>query len=118
MSTAYRDEETGLMLLEPIEYISSSGGGFAVPDEERARFDKAPYSASRAPRARPLRDIIATIGRLGYVDQRAEEAFEAAYEMNAAAVSFMAHDVESLFSHGKCSNPVGLMLKKMKGIHP
>ena len=116
MSVPYRDEESGLMLLDPIEYLPAPEGGWIVPDDERERWDNPPHSGSSAPKPRSLLAIIASLSRLFYLDERSETLLCEKYELNDLAVSYMTAEVERSCEQGALRNPAGLLAKRLREI--
>ena len=117
MSVPYRDEESGLMLLDPIEYLPSPGGGFAVPDEERARWDRKPYSTeTTGPKPRSLDTLRTDLATWMFVDDPLNAQLEREYLRNALLVTHMVADVVRACEAGRLMRPAGTLANRLKAL--
>lgn len=114
----YRDEDSGLMLLEPAVYIRAEGG-WSVPDDERDRFYNAPYDKAPDPhKPRDLGAMLKSFSRYGFLTENEENAIVSAYEANPEATSHLVTDIELGCREGKIRYPTAVLLKRLKEVRP
>lgn len=108
----------GARYLDPIVYQHGSQGGWLVPENERSRFDHAPYSREQAPpKPRPLEALIETIRPLCGLDATLRKMLENAYAKQPLDVSFIVSAlVRSCESPTPPSNPAGVLVNRLREV--
>ena len=105
------------MLLDPIEYIPSPGGGFAVPDHERARYDRKPYSTETAgPKPRSLDGLRTDLAVWMFVDDPLNAQLEREYLRNPLQVTHLVADVLRACEQGRLLRPSGTLANRLKAL--
>ncbi len=106
--------------LEDIVYLPAEGGGWIVPESERARWDAAPLTVAAKPRPneaeRDVDELVAELGDVLYLDPQLEARVRSAHQVEPLRVSRLAAATIAGASDGSLHTPAAFLAKRLAGL--
>ncbi len=106
--------------LEDIVYLPAKGGGWIVPESERARWDAAPLTVAPKPKvnqeARDIDAVVRDISDIVYLDPPLEANLRTTHALDPLGVSRLAAATIAGAATGKLTSPGGFLMKRLAEI--